>query len=114
MPSTFEDIARVCHEANRAYCITIGDFSQPAWDDAPDWQKESLRNGVAFHCINPNAGPSDNHDNWVTEKLVAGWTYGPVKDPELKQHPCLVPYSELPAEQQMKDAIFLAIVHAML
>jgi hypothetical protein len=23
-------IARVCHEANRAYCVTIGDFSQPS------------------------------------------------------------------------------------
>ncbi len=30
-----EACARSAHEANRAYCIALGDLSQPAWDDAP-------------------------------------------------------------------------------
>ena len=34
-------IAIVCYDANAAYCRTLGDFSQVAWDEAPDWQKNS-------------------------------------------------------------------------
>jgi len=106
-------IAKVCHEANRAYCQTIGDMSQPTWEDAPQWQKDSALNGVAFHAGNPNAGPQGSHGNWMKEKDAAGWKYGPVKDPEKKEHPCMVPFDQLPQNQQMKDRIFHAIVHAM-
>jgi hypothetical protein len=41
-----EACARAAHEVNRAYCIAIGDVVQPMWDDLPDWQKDSERNGV--------------------------------------------------------------------
>ena len=44
-----EDIARICHEANAAYCLSLGDTSQTDWDNAPDWQKKSAINGVKFH-----------------------------------------------------------------
>lgn len=44
-----EQIARIAHETNRAYCESIGDNSQPPWQDAPDWQKLSAINGVKFH-----------------------------------------------------------------
>jgi len=37
-------------------------------------------------------------------------TLGETKDPDKKQHPCLVPYNELSKEQQIKDALFTAIV----
>jgi len=109
-----EQIAKVCHEANRAYCQTIGDDSQPSWEDAPDWQRHSAILGVDFHRRNPDAGTSDSHDSWMDQKIRDGWIYGKVKDAEAKTHPCIVPYSELPIEQRMKDYIFRGIVHAML
>ena len=34
----------------------------------------------------------------------------PVKDADKKEHPCLVPYEQLPTEQKVKDAIFRVIV----
>lgn len=107
-------VAMICHEANRAYCRSIGDDSQPAWEDAPEWQQSSAVNGVAFHVANPDAGDSATHDNWMAEKVADGWVYGPVKDPEAKQHPCMVPFDELPIEQQRKDTLFRAIVHALM
>jgi hypothetical protein len=107
-----ESIAKVCHEANRAYCATIGDNSQLPWDDAPQWQRESAVNGVQFHIDNPNAGPSGSHENWMKVKLADGWKFGEVKNPDAKEHPCLVPYDQLPEEQRRKDAIFVGIVHA--
>lgn len=107
------DIARLCHEANRAYCQAIGDDSQPPWSEAPEWQKTSAFDGVLFHLKNPNAGPAASHDNWSKTKIAEGWTYGPVKNPDLKEHPCLVPFTRLPREQQAKDSLFQGIVHAL-
>lgn len=107
------DIARVCHEANRAYCLMLGDESQPHWEDAPEWQKQSAVNGVQFHVENPQAGPAGSHVNWMKEKLADGWKYGSVKDADKKEHPCLVRYEELPVEQRVKDTLFLSIVHAL-
>ncbi len=106
-------IARVCHEANRAYCLSIGDASQPSWDEAPDWQKESALNGVIFQSKNPEAPASASHDSWLEEKRSTGWKYGPVKDPERKEHPCFVPYEELPAEQRAKDYLFKSVCAAL-
>lgn len=48
-------IAEICHEANKLYCEAIGDHSQVSWDKAPDWQRESVINGVIFKMGNPNA-----------------------------------------------------------
>lgn len=108
-----EQIAKVCHEANRAYCESIGDFSQPAWEDAPEWQKESAVNGVNFHLGNQSSTPRDSHDKWMTEKFMDGWKYGAVKNPETKEHPCLMPYDSLPKEQQTKDVLFIAIIRSL-
>lgn len=106
-------IARVAHEINRAYCAAIGDDSQPEWKDAPEWQKQSAINGATFHLWHPDVSPQDSHENWCREKLAAGWKYGPCKDPEKKEHPCLVPYHELPVEQRAKDYIFSAVVRSL-
>lgn len=32
-------VAHVAHEVNRAYCQSLGDNSQPTWEDAPHWQR---------------------------------------------------------------------------
>ena len=107
-----EAIARVCHEVNRAYCESLGDFSQPSWEEAPVWQRESARLGVDLHLMG-DFGPEASHISWMKQKIDEGWTYGPEKRPEIKQHPCLVPFDQLPKEQQAKDFIFRAVVHAL-
>jgi len=107
-----EFCAKICHEANKSFCESIGDFTQLSWDDAPDWQKQSAINGVSFHVDNENTKPSDSHVSWSKEKIEGGWVYGEVKDAERKTHPCLVPYEQLPIEQQSKDYIFKGIVDA--
>lgn len=104
-------IARVAHEINRAYCASLGDTSQPAWDDAPEWQQKSAIAGVEMHLANPDATPEQSHESWLAQKLADGWTYGEVKDAENKQHPCCVPYDQLPPEQKAKDYLFRAAVH---
>lgn len=107
------DIAKVCHEANRALCEALGDTSQPKWEDAPQWQKDSALHGVDHHLRLPGSGANHAHIAWCEEKEAAGWVYGPVKDPEKKTHPCLVPFEDLPPEQQAKDYLFKAVVGAL-
>ncbi|WP_210185069.1 RyR domain-containing protein [Rhodopseudomonas pseudopalustris] len=106
-------IAEVCHEANRALCEAFGDHTQPAWADAPAWQRVSAIAGVQFCIANPSAPPSANHDSWLEEKRATGWRYGPAKDAKAKTHPCFVPYARLPPGQKAKDHVFKAIVAAM-
>jgi hypothetical protein len=60
----------VCYEANRAYCATIGDDSQPAWTDLPDQKTESSLDGVAFVLANPDAPDSAQHDQLSPEQRV--------------------------------------------
>ena len=110
----FERIAEVCHEANRIYCEAIGDNSQVPWSEASDWQKLSAINGVKFKAENPHASPADQHQAWLNHKQADGWVWGEVKDEFLKQHPCMVPYDELPEAQRVKDKLFATIAFTML
>lgn len=109
----FIGIAKVCHQANKAWCESRGDFSQKDWSDAPEWQRDSVINGVKFRLANPEAGPDAQHNAWSAEKVSQGWVYGEVKDAEKKTHPCLVPFDQLPEFQQKKDRLFSAIVDVL-
>lgn len=106
------DVARIAHEVNRAYCQAIGDNSLLPWGDSPDWQKRTVMKGIWFHLDNPEADANASHESWLNEKLDEGWEYGEKKDPEKKQHPCMVPFEKLPLEHQIKDHLFRAVVHA--
>ena len=108
-----EQIAEVAHETNRAYCQTMGDDSWLPWDDVSQWEKDSYVKGVKFQIENPDAGQSAQHEAWLKDKEADGWTYSEVKDPEKKEHPCCMPYEDLPAEQKVKDALFVGVVRAL-
>ena len=108
-----EKIAQVAHEVNKAYCEAMGDNTQTSWADAPAWQKESAVLGVMFHVENPDAGANASHNSWMKQKVDTGWKYGEIKDPENKLHPCIVPFDQLPKEQQAKDFLFRQVVHSL-
>ncbi len=102
-------IAMICHEANRTYCRSLGDFSQKPWDKAPDWQKSSAVHGVMFH-LSGEKTPEQSHESWLVEKAATGWVYGAEKCAKAKTHPCILPYDSLPQAQKAKDQLFAAIV----
>ncbi len=43
------------------------------------------------------------HEVWARERIADGWTYGPNRDDRRKEHPCLVPYDELPESEKKYD-----------
>ena len=111
---TVEQIARVCHETNRAYAISVGEdpaMVHPVWEQAGENIKDSARIGVE-HALK-GATPKQLHESWTTTKIADGWVYGAVRDNSAKLHPCLVPYETLPPAQRKKDALFSAVVSSL-
>ena len=106
-----EACARAAHEFNRAYCLFLGDESQPSWDDAPEWQRSSAMKGVQG-VLDGNT-PEQSHEGWLAEKKATGWKHGLAKDPEKKEHPCFVDYRDLPEDQRRKDDGFVEAVRSM-
>ena len=60
-----EACARAAHEANRAYCIALGDTSQVPWDEAPTDIQNSAINGVMVVLNHPDATSEETHNNWL-------------------------------------------------
>uniref|UniRef100_A0A670I944 Ryanodine receptor 2 n=1 Tax=Podarcis muralis TaxID=64176 RepID=A0A670I944_PODMU len=40
------------------------------------------------------------HELWVMNKIELGWQYGPVRDDNKRQHPCLVEFAKLPEQER--------------
>lgn len=78
-------IANIAHQVNKAYCESIGDFSQPDWKNTPEWQKQSAFNGIKYYL-------------------------NEVENLDKKPYPCLVPYDQLSTEQKTKNCLFKAVV----
>lgn len=110
-----EILAAACHSAWYAYSVlALGEAGQE-WEQAPEWQRESIRSAVRFWAF--NRGREDlervSHENWMRERLASGWRLGPVRDAEARTSPCLVPYDELPEPQRRKDLVVVQAFRAV-
>jgi len=111
-----EQIAKICHAANRAYCQCLEDhsvYSMAHWDELSEPEQKGYINGVEFRLANPGCSAEDMHRNWLVEKTEAGWVYGQDKNLKKKTHPCILPYDRLPEDQKVKDFLFMAILSAL-
>ena len=43
------------------------------------------------------------HEVWAFERKAQGWTYGPQRDDQKKETPCMVAYSQLPESEKKYD-----------
>jgi hypothetical protein len=46
-----------------------------------------------------------NHDNWASQRMRDGWTYGEQRNDDMKQHPGLVAYADLTEGEKEYDRI---------
>lgn len=106
--------ARLAHEANRGLQCAFGEQVSEKWEDCPDWQRRCCRLGVEAIASRPAITPAEQHACWLKNKERNGWRFGPEKDAERKEHPCMVPYDALPQAQRLKDYVFGAVVRAVL
>jgi hypothetical protein len=55
------------------------------------------------------------HETWVRMRLDEGWTFGPKRDDDRREHPSLIPYAELPdIEKEIDRQVTLATLKAMI
>ena len=47
----------------------------------------------------------NNHEVWSRQRISEGWRFGPNRDDAKKEHPCLVPYEDLPESEKEYDRV---------
>jgi hypothetical protein len=43
------------------------------------------------------------HDVWAQQRIADGWRWGAQRDDDQREHPCLVPYDQLPESEKEYD-----------
>ena len=111
-----EAAARAAHEVNRTYCREVmNDDSHLPWKDTHGWARDSAIEGVRALVKRPETTAAERHHAWrFRVKEAEGWIYGKHKNGEIKIHPCMVPYDQLPSRQRTKDELFILVVRAVL
>lgn len=107
-------IAKVCHQANKAWCESVKDFSLVDWEQTSEEDRMTCIKAVEDIMDNPYMTAEDVHNVWLKHKLDSGWKYGPVKDAGKKEHPCIVAYKDLDEHQKSKDILIRNIVISLM
>lgn len=47
------------------------------------------------------------HDVWAAQRIRDGWTWGPARNDERKEHPSLIPYADLSESEKTYDRIMV-------
>jgi hypothetical protein len=102
-------IAKVIHSANRAYVDAIGGRAvNLTWEEIREEERQGLIKAVASMIVNPQL-PETSHEQWCLAREKEGWTKDVRYDYNRKTHPNLIPYDQLPLEEQFKDHMFMGI-----
>ena len=86
---------------SKNYLVTINTKEMKAYNPKPidlsdivlDGDLTELREAIAENA----------HEIWAVDRQAEGWTYGPVRDENKKETPCMVPYSQLPEKEKDYD-----------
>ena len=133
--ANIEKLAKAIHENYVKEQTTAGQTQLPnavAWEELPEEFKESNCNAArsfeeklnsVSYAIASGDSPHPavtsfddatllklskaEHDRWMNEKLANGWTYALVRDNTKKHHPMLIPFDQLPVEEQRKDTAII-------
>jgi hypothetical protein len=109
---TITDIAKVVHNIQVVFCASIGE-TIPAWEDALEIMQTATKIGVRDLINNPNATGGFSHEQWMKNKLAEGYVWGVVRDHVKKTHPSLIPFEQLPHNEQVKDHLFVETVRSL-
>lgn len=112
MTMTMEDVARICVNINKEYCLALNDKSKKDWNHLDEEKKREIKKAINEHLIK-NIDPESSHNLWMSEKTKQGWVYGVEINEGERTHPCIVHWSELPKEQKAKDYLFCTIINEL-
>lgn len=107
-----ETAAHAGHEAVRIYCARRGDLRHGDWGHMTEEQKMPARHG-AIGIIVEDHNAERSHEAWRAARAALGWRFGQSHNAAIKEHPCMVPWADLPFEEQAKNHLFVETVRAM-
>ncbi len=99
--------------------FSLSDFMS-AWHESRNYMVRVLRSAEDYepHPLNLEDIPltddllelqeaiaENAHEVWAAARKAEGWTYGPVRNDTLKQHPDMLPYSALPDSEKEYDRL---------
>lgn len=105
--------AEHCHEANRHFKESIGEFG-PCWRVLKSHQKRAAIEGVRFYVNESDNGACQSHEAWCMGMKEAGWTAGDCCDYGEKTHPGLVDFEALPEAQRTKSHLHRSMALAFI
>lgn len=83
------------------------------WDDLTEEEQNAAVTHVLMVANNPDATPENIHSSWMRRMHEWGYTPGPMVDNELKEHPLLVPFNELPYEVKVAYCMLYSLVNTL-
>ena len=91
------------------------DREDPSWDELDDDADKDNRVTLMSETVPDikKISAKKMHDMWVDQQAKEGWKYGESYDKKKKTHPCIVSWAELPDLEKAKDAMYLAVIKAM-
>jgi len=109
---TDEQIAEICHAANRIIQKHLHDECPSLeWESEEEFIREASVGEVQM--ILAGRSPEETHNEWCDRLFSQGYICGLVKSREMRTHPCLVPFRDLPVEHKRKVRMIHAIVLAL-
>ena len=107
-----KEVAREAYEVNRIFCSVMGDGTRPEWENI----SEENRNQFVTEVLEISAFPDMTFEKYCEDRFCAmgrsGWKHGPIENAEIKEHPYMLPYAQLPQKRQIKEQVFYLVVRA--
>ncbi|MGC8622087.1 MAG: RyR domain-containing protein [Caldisphaera sp.] len=105
------DIAEWIYTVGRLESIAVNRRIIPEkWEERDKEFRKQFTDYIESLQGKPLPTPEEAHNSWWRRYKEMGWKYGEVRDPVVKTHPDMVPFNELPKDEQEKDEAFLALV----
>jgi len=99
------------YEVARLEAIASGRRIVPeTWTNRDEAFQKQMTEYVESLRGKPLPTPEEAHNSWWRKYEEMGWKFGEVRDTEKKTHPDMIPFNDLPKDEQDKDEIFLALV----
>jgi RyR domain len=104
MKLTSCQIAYLIHNITSHFPRTDGSLV-PVWCDLNDEQKQHAAQAVEKIMSSESRTPEELHNLWMEPLVSNGWTKGEY-NLNLKQHPSIMPFDELPDSEILKDELW--------
>jgi hypothetical protein len=105
--------AQHAHETNRAFVSAVdAGISIAPWHYL-DAESIDRTRRMVLYVLREDGTAESKHEFWCASMREQGWSFGPGPDHKNMKHPLLVPWTDVPHTQQVKEVLVVASIRAM-